>query len=861
MESTVNDKTPGTLQQSIQSEIEQALHQAVVQHSSGNLQVAQELYLAILQVAPSHPDANHNLGILTIQTGQPAASLPYFLAALDADPARGQYWLSYIDALIHANQSDDARQILTLARQQGLEGTEVDALALQLEIRNSLPLAAPSVISGTEKSKTKLLKTLKKKPPHKKEKRPNAQEIDSLFDPFNKGNFTVALDHAKKFTERFPSHGLGWKGLGTAYLNLGKSTEALTPLRTAAKLMPDDIGVLNNLGNALQDLGLFDEAEVNYRQVLRIKPDYAEAHSNLGNNLRNQSRLKEAEASYRRALELKPDYAEALNNLGNTLYALRNFPEAEFCFIRTLQIKSDFAEAYSNMGNVLRELGRLDDAATSYRQALSLKPLLIEAHSNLALTLKLLNKPEEALNSCQRALEIQPNYADAHNNLGGILRDMGKLEDAVASFRYALSINPDYAEVLSNLGGLLRELGQLDEALACCQRALKMNPDYAEAHSNLGGVLKELGLLDDAVSSCKRALQIYPDCFNAHINLGSALQTQSNFQAAIDSFNQALLLKPDFRITKMNLGYAQLACGQLTEGWANHEYRTIIDGDRFSHLPKWQGECLDGKSILIWGEQGIGDEIMFASLYNDIMARSERCVFECAAKLVPLFTRSFPRATVVAKSEPPHPVTKSNIDYQCAAGSLAQWLRPTLDSFPAKNQFLIPDPARVAHWKKCFTALGAGIKIGFCWRSSLKTGERSLHYTTLKQWGPIFSTPGVHFINLQYDECGAELNEAQHRFDLPLHVFSEVDMYNDLDETAALIQALDLVISAPTSVYTIAASLGVNTWLMTSGVAWFTHGTDNYPWYPTLRSFNRQWNQPWDEITVQVSEQLKLHEW
>jgi hypothetical protein len=290
----------------------------------------------------------------------------------------------------------------------------------------------------------------------------------------------------------------------------------------------------------------------------------------------------------------------------------------------------------------------------------------------------------------------------------------------------------------------------------------------------------------------------------------------------------------------------------------NHEFRQCLDRQKYFHPPYWAGESLVGKSILVWGEQGIGDEIMFASMFTEIIAHADRCIIECAAKLVPLFARSFPDAQVIPKTDPPHPATQTGIDYQCAAGSLAQWLRPNLECFPQQNSFLIPNPARVTYWKKRLAELGSGPKIGFCWRSSLKTGERTLHYTTLDQWGSIFTTSGVHFINLQYDECSAELNEARQRFSVPLHTFSEVDMYNDLDETAALIQALDLVVSAPTSVYTIAASLGVNTWLMTSGVAWFTHGTHHSPWYPTLRFFNRQWNQPWNEIIGQISEQLKL---
>jgi hypothetical protein len=212
---------------------------------------------------------------------------------------------------------------------------------------------------------------------------------------------------------------------------------------------------------------------------------------------------------------------------------------------------------------------------------------------------------------------------------------------------------------------------------------------------------------------------------------------------------------------------------------------------------------------------------------------------------------------VVAKTIPPHPATQTIADYQCPAGSLAQWLRPNLKSFPATNSYLKADPARVTYWKARLDELGPEPKIGFCWRSSLKTGERNLYYTKLNQWGPILTVPDAHFINLQYDECSTELSEAQQLFGTRLHMFSEVDMYNDLDETAALIKALDLVISAPTSVYTIASSLGVNTWMMTYSMPWFMHNTRYCPWYPTLRVFIRQWNQSWEEVIEYTAQQLQ----
>lgn len=584
-------------------------------------------------------------------------------------------------------------------------------------------------------------------------------------------------------------------------------------------------------------------------------PMYPYGWKALGTALEKTGQPAASLSAMQKAAELSPGDAEPYNHMGNTQLNLGRANEAAASYRTFLKIRPGDAAVHCNLGVALRQMGFLADAESSYRRAMKINPHFAEAHNNLGNTLKDLGRYEEAEASFRHALRIRPSYAEALNNLGATLKELRKYDDAVVCFRQALSLNPAYAEAHNNLGYALRELGKLDQALASCRHALELKPDYADAHNNLGGILKEMGKIDESMASCLRALEIKPDFAVAYNNLGTMLLTRGDTSPAIDSYSHALALQPDYILARVNLGYAQLACGQLSEGWKNHEYRTCINKTRFPYTPYWSGEPLQDRTILIWGEQGIGDEIMFASLFPEIIEQAGHCIIECAPKLVPLFTRSFPDAQIIEKTTPPHPATQSGIDYQCASGSLALWLRPMLTSFPQKNNFLMADPTRVACWKNRFASLGPGPKIGINWRSSQMSCERNLHYTTLDQWGPIFHTQGVHFINLQYDECSAELNEARLRFVLPLHAFPEVDMYNDLDETAALIQALDLVICAPTTVSSIAAGLGINTWVMAYGVIWATHGTDHDLWFPSLHYFRRRWDQPWEEIIGQVAGQ------
>jgi hypothetical protein len=237
-------------------------------------------------------------------------------------------------------------------------------------------------------------------------------------------------------------------------------------------------------------------------------------------------------------------------------------------------------------------------------------------------------------------------------------------------------------------------------------------------------------------------------------------------------------------------------------------------------------------------------------------------VVECVPKLVALFRRSFNWAEVVAQTDPPDPRCIEGVDYQIAGGSLGQYLRLDLASFPKREDtggaYLFADPGREAHWRERLAKDGNGLKVGISWRSSNLRGERALSCTRLGQWGEIFKVAGVRFINLQYDESEAELKAAETAFGVTIQRYPEVDMYNDLDETAALMRGLDLVISAPTSVSILSAALGVPTWQMNHGVEWQLHGEANNPWYPAMRNYARRWDQPWEDILKQIAGELEV---
>lgn len=477
-----------------------SLQPAVAHHQAGRLQEAENSYREFLRVHPDHAAANHNMGTLAVQMKRPAAGLPYFTAALDADPTCRQYWLSYIDALFQAGQSEAARQVLALARQQGLQGEGVEALALQLQAgaRPERPASTPS--------------------PHKG-KNPSAQEINELVSLFNQTRFEEAAHLARTMTVRYPRHWVGWKMLGVVSQQMGRDADALLPMQKAVKLAPGDAEAHNNLGIALKRLNRLEESAACYRRALKLNRNYAQAHGNLGVTLQMLGRLDEAEASYRQALRLEPAYARAHSNLGAVLHELKRLAEAESSYQRSLQLNPHDGETYRNLGIVLKELGCIDEAEASIRRALEINPDDMEAHGNLGTFLLDSGRTSEAEASYRRALELSPNNFKAHSNLGAVLLELGRANEAETSLRRALEIEPEFAEALSNLGISLRDQGRLEESAASYRHALEIKPDSADTLGNLGGVLHDMGRIEESVASYRRALDLAPDCARTHSNL------------------------------------------------------------------------------------------------------------------------------------------------------------------------------------------------------------------------------------------------------------------------------------------------------------------------------------------------------
>ena len=445
------------------------------------------------------------------------------------------------------------------------------------------------------------------------------------------------------------------------------------------------------------------------------------------------------------------------------------------------------------------------------RAALAADPLNADAWLYLGQELSVTD-PAEAERAFRRALELRPGQADALNGLGALRQRAEDPRGAVGFYRRAVEADPGFGQAWANLGWARLRLHDFAGAEAALRRALELVPDQPAAASDLGLVLKYQGREDEAEAAFRRALAIVPDHADARFNLGRLL----------------------------------LSTGKLDEGWPLYDARwrtsSFPSVRRAFDLPVWKGEPLVGKRLLVWGEQGVGDEVMFATLLPDLQARGARLVVECDPRLTGLLSRALPGAEVVARTDPPSPrLLRGDIDLQVPMGGVARRSRADLAAFTANRPFLSPDPERVAGVRQRLAALGPGLLVGLCWTSGLRSAARDSSYSDLADWAALFAVPGIRMVCLQYNqnEVAGEIEAFEAATGHRLHRFPDIDLKRDLEGAAALAACLDLVVSAPTSVGEMAAALGVPTWRIVPGDDWTRLGTNVRPWHPAMRQFVR----------------------
>lgn len=594
--------------------------------------------------------------------------------------------------------------------------------------------------------------------------------------------------------------------------------------------------------------GRLPVAEQIYRDWLHSHPEDAEVWFHLGDVCQEQGNLHEAIAGYRRSVQLKPDTADAYYHLGLAFAQQGDRDEAAAHYRLAIRYQPDHVHGLINLGIVLAQQDKRVEAIDYFRSAAHFHPDHAPAYHNMGVAMAQENQLDEAASAFQKAIALNPNYAEACCNLGNVLVQKKERTEAVKYFRQALSIRGDYAEAYLNLGAVLRELRRFDEALIMLKQAVRLYPTMSNAHNNLGLVYNDMGRFTDAERCFEEGLRLNPRSVEAHNNLASNYKEQGRVPESLAGYDVALWLDPNSASAHWNRSLALLLAGRLEEGWQEYEWRwKRMQKPRQFPQPAWDGSPLEGKTLLIYMEQGLGDMIQFIRYTRLAKERGGKVIVECPALLVPLFKTCADIDHVVAEATPLPP-----FDAHAPLLSLPRLFGTTLDTVPNRVPYLSPEPERIAQWKH---KLGnAAFRIGIVWQGNPNHGWDHHRSFKLAHLAPVAQLPGVQLVALQ-KEFGIE--QLKHP-PFPITVLDEDDpkgTKRDFLDTAAVMKSLDLVITCDTATAHLAGALGVPVWVLLAKVGdwrWML-SRDDSPWYPTLRLFRQKALGDWEEVFSRVT--------
>jgi tetratricopeptide (TPR) repeat protein len=765
---------------------------AVSCHRDGQLSEAENLYREILAIDPLQPNANHNLGVLALDSDQPNLSLDFFRIALDNDPDEPQFWISYVDALIQAEQHQYAREVLINGLELGLHGDEVNALVNKLaKVEAPQPVLPQIVTAQAIPQNIQALIAQPQKPvaqPHKNQNDwhknyPHNSAIKEAVLLQQSGKFAEAKAKFTKLLKFHPKHPVILTCLGMIHLATGNILEGKALLEESLSLEPNQSTVLSNLSIAYTKLNLFDAAVKAAENAIELNPNYGEAHVNRGNALKELSRFGDAVVSYKKAIEIRKDDQDAHFNLGCLLVQLKHYKDAVPVLTKCVELNPKDAEAHQFLADALVELKEFETALTHYDQAIKLNSKNFKAFFGRGFANLALNQNDEARADFERVIHTNPEYNQAYMNLACALHKLGRVEEAVLINEVLIKRHYNLSHVLNNHGLYLQDLQRLDEALACFNQAAELDNNQYESHWNIA------------------------------------------------------LLK--------------LLKGEYETGWHYYESRwnTILkDAKRAFKQPLWLGrEDLSGKTLLIYPEQGFGDFIQFCRYIPLVEALGAKVVLEVPKPLHALLASLKGNFSIYTQG-----ASLPTFDYQCPMMSLPLAFKTHLENIPANIPYLYADPEKVHHWQN---KLGEKhqLRVGLVWSGSTghkKDQDRSI---PLEKLETLFSLP-AEFHSLQKEIRSSDLNKLKELKHIYAHqdelndfsstaaLIENMDIVISVDTSVAHLAA---AMGKPC--WLLLPYAPDFRWML---------GREDSPWYPTMALFRQSASRDWMSVLDQVKVKL-----
>jgi len=571
-----------------------------------------------------------------------------------------------------------------------------------------------------------------------------------------------------------------------------------------------------------------------------------------------KNNYREAIALYERCIEAHPNELYNYWKLGVALLLAGNESEAQAVWCSSL-LEQNVEEFEAGVGELIKvletegfqrlQVSQFQQAEQIYEQIIEQDSINIEAYKNLGVALFKQEKLEEAIDCYQQALTLEPNDANLYYQLGFVLQKQGKLEEAIAYYQQALTFNPNWATAYYNLGSAFQMQAKLDEALNYYQQALTLEPNFALAYQNLGAIFHDKGETEKAIACFTRLTEIASDYAEAHYNLGWVIQG-SQLEKAIACYSRAIELDPNHIKAHWNRGLALLLLGRYEEGFADYEWRWQREKTppRPFPQPLWNGSNLEGRTILLHCEQGLGDTIQFIRYAPLVQVRGGCVIVECYQSLVRLLQtvagveQVIPRGTALPK-----------FDVHAPLLSLPHILGTTLETVPAQIPYLSPPHSPSLRLEQPPETY---LKVGIVWAGSPDNLSDRIRSCSLHDFLPLLHLPGIAFYSLQKGTPAKELTQ----FSSPALLQDLDSQLNDFADTAAAIAQLDLIISVDTAVAHLAGALGRPVWVLLCDQAdwrWMRDREDS-PWYPGMRLFRQHRPGNWAGVFTRVAEALDL---
>lgn len=526
-------------------------------------------------------------------------------------------------------------------------------------------------------------------------------------------------------------------------------------------------------------------------------------------------------------------------------------------------------ESFLQLGISKQNLGEYREAIANYEKALRLSPKNYLIRINLGLCHINLGNLNIAVETLHQLHEDFPEDFKVLKFCGAAYAKIGQFELAIKFLKRALNIKPNDFDCLIEISVAAAANQQDIDALYYSTQALSINPTNPIAHNNLGTALMTIGRLSDALYCFETSLKLDPNNMLAFANSATIYEKQGNLKKSISILEECLLRAKPGSIQeaeiKFKLSLPLLHTGQLKKGWKYYNEgfkpkntRTRTPKRHFD-VPEWQGQPLGSKRLLVWGEQGLGDEFMFFHVLPEIFPYCDNIIIETTPRLVSIFQRSFPTCEVRANAFDDSILlnsTQRDFDFHIPVGSLMSHFRSEINDFSRNKPYIKSDTLRLEIFKNRLSVLQPKRLIGICWRSGKVSADRNMNYIPISFWKPIFDVPNTEFINLQYGDCREEIQQAEQEFGIKIHQWSDVDLKDDQESVAAIIQNLDCVISAGTAVAQLTMAIGTPLKLFTP-TSWTFLGQDKYPWSSNVDVYICNPEEPPEKPLIDIAKSLQ----